>query len=330
LCELLEWKRPNGKLKYKECRTLLERLQAEGLASLPALRKTAPCRPRTVASNTQGNPQKPLTGSVGEYLPLLLRLVQGTDLSSLWNHFIDRYHYLRFRVPFGANLRYLVESELHPGRHLACLLFSSPAWKMAARDAWIGWTKDERRRNLQYVVSNSRFLILPWVSIRGLASKILSLVTRRLPGDWERLYGYRPLLLETLVDPSRFRGTCYRAANWIYLGKTQGRGRMDRNHEAHGRAVKDLYVFPLRRDARRRLGEAEPPKPRESPEFEEPVNVNLLEAATRVELPQAAAVAGTVSVIDWQLLQERLLPERPEQSSARRARRKGRRLDRGS
>jgi Domain of unknown function (DUF4338) len=255
LCELLDWKRANGKLKHKECRTLLERLQAEGLALLPALRKTAPFRPRAVAFNIQGNPQKPVTGSVGEYSPLLLRLVQGTDLSSLWNQFIDRYHYLRFRVPFGANLRYLVESERHRGRPLACLLFSSPAWKMTARDAWIGWTENERRRNLQYVVSNSRFLILPWVSIRGLASKILSLAARRLPGDWDQFYGYRPLLLETLVDPSRFRGTCYRASNWTYLGKTQGRGRMDRDHEAHGRAVKDLYVFPLCRDARRRLRE---------------------------------------------------------------------------
>ena len=283
-----------------------------------------------MASNIQGNPQKPVTGSVGEYSPLLLRLVQGIDLSSLWNQFIDRYHYLRFRVPFGANLRYLVESERHPGRPLACLLFSSPAWKMTARDAWIGWTENERRRNLQYVVSNSRFLILPWVSIRGLASKILSLAARRLPGDWDQFYGYRPLLLETLVDPSRFRGTCYRAANWTYLGKTQGRGRMDRDHQAHGRAVKDLYVFPLCRAARRRLREAQPPKPIESPEVKEPADFNLLEEATRVELSSAVPVGGMVSVIDWQLLKQCRLPERPEEPSARRVRQKGRPPDPGS
>jgi hypothetical protein len=130
---------------------------------------------------------------------------------------------------------------------------------MAPRDAWIGWHDEQRKRNLQYIVSNSRFLVLPWIFVRGLASKILSLASRQLPQDWERSYGYRPLLLETLVDPSRFRGTCYRAANWIHLGQTQGRGRMDRDNRARGRAVKDIYVFPLCRDARRRLCQSAPP-----------------------------------------------------------------------
>lgn len=259
LCELLDWKRPTGKLKYQECRALLEQLQAEGLVSLPVLRKTAPCRPREIVATTAGDPQAPLTGTVGDYLPLALQRVEDQPLSALWNQWIDRYHYLGFRVPFGANLRYLVQSEPHPGCYLACLLFSSPAWKMAPREAWIGWSTEARKRNLQYVVSNSRFLILPWVSVRGLASKILSLAARQLPGDWEKRYGYRPLLLETLVDSARFRGTCYRAANWIPLGQTQGRGRMDRDHRAHGRAVKDIYVFPLCRAVHRRLCESPAP-----------------------------------------------------------------------
>jgi len=258
LCELLQWKRPNGKLKWKECRSLLEQLQSSGVVVLPLLRTTSPRGPRQIAANAPSDPQAPLTGSAGDFVPLVLRLVQRSDqgLSALWNQFIDRYHYLHYRVPFGAHLRYLVESERDPGRSLACLLFSSPAWKMAARDAWIGWDRQQREQKLQYVVSNSRFLILPWVSVRGLASKILSQAARQLPGDWEQVYGYRPLLLETLVDSSRFRGTCYRAANWIHLGKTQGRGRMDRGHQAHGRAVKDIYVFPLCRDLRQRLSQA--------------------------------------------------------------------------
>lgn len=260
VCELLAWKRPNGKLKYKECRAFLEQLRADGFVSLPALRKTAPNRPRAIAATAQSDANAPLAGSVGDFLPLRLQLVEGgSNLSSLWNEFVDRYHYLRFRVPFGANLRYLVESERYPGQYLACLLFASPAWKMAPRDEWIGWNPEQRERNLQYVVSNSRFLILPWVSVRGLASKILSLAARRLPQDWQRLYGYRPLLLETLVDSSRFRGTSYRAANWIHLGKTQGRGRMDHHHEGHGRAIKDIYVFALCRDVRRRLCQDPPP-----------------------------------------------------------------------
>lgn len=259
LCELLEWKRPGGKLKFHECRAFLEQLQAEGVVSLPVLCKTSPRRPRRVTASAQSDPQPPVRGHVADHLPLSLRLVRGSDLplNALWNQFVDRYHYLHHRIPFGANLRYLVQSS--GGQYLACLLFSSPAWTMRPRDSWIGWNAEIRKRNLQYVVCNSRFLILPWVSVRDLASKILSLATRQLPADWQRLYGYRPLLLETLVDPSRFHGTCYRAANWIYLGKTQGRGRMDRSHALQGRAIKDIYVFPLCRQVPTRLCRATPP-----------------------------------------------------------------------
>jgi hypothetical protein len=131
-----------------------------------------------------------------------------------------------------------------PEQVLACLLWSSLAWKMAAHDSWIGWSDAERTRNLQYIVNHSRFLILLWVRVKGLASKILGHSARQLPGGWEQLYGYRPLLLETQVDAERFRGTCYRVANWIKLGRTQGRGRMDRHHEAHGRDPKLLHVCP--------------------------------------------------------------------------------------
>lgn len=126
---------------------------------------------------------------------------------------------------------------------------------MAARDSWIGWTDAERVHNLQLVVNNARFLILPWVRARYLASKILSLSARQLPADWEQLYGYRPLLFETVVD-AQFRGTSYRAANWIYLGETRGRGRMDRKHEAHARSVKRIYVYPLCRNIQRELRQA--------------------------------------------------------------------------
>jgi hypothetical protein len=164
LCELLDWKRPNGKLKYKECRVVLEQLQAEGRVSIPSVRKTAPSHPRHIVVDSESDAQPLLTGTAGDYTPLLLERVEGGDLSSLWNQFIDRYHYLRFRVPFGANLRYLVHSERKPGEYLACLLFSSPAWKMAPRDAWIGWNDEQRKRNLQYIVSNSRFLVLPEIA----------------------------------------------------------------------------------------------------------------------------------------------------------------------
>src|SRR5262250_1433773 len=172
-------------------------------------------------------------------------------IGKLKNHeSLQRYHYLGCPVPFGANLRYGVR---HDGRELACLLWTSPAWRMQARDAWIGWSDNERRRNLQAIVNQGRFLILPWVRVKGLASKILALSARQLPDDWEKHYALRPLLLETLVDAARFRGTCYRAANWIYVGHTSGRGRMDRENKAQDQAVKNIYVYPLVRDVRQRL-----------------------------------------------------------------------------
>ena len=124
---------------------------------------------------------------------------------------------------------------------------------MQARDAWIGWSDEQRQGNLQSIVNNGRFLILPWIRVKGLASKILALSARQMPRDWQARYGYRPLLLETLADAARFRGTCYRAANWVYLGQTAGRGRMDREHQAHGQNIKDIFVYPLVHDARRLL-----------------------------------------------------------------------------
>jgi len=261
ICELLEWKRPTGKLKYEECRAFLEHLRDQGVLTLPGLRATAAPGPRYVVSTSQSDAQSPVAGSAGDFDPLILHLIQASkrDLNSLFKQYVDRYHYLRYRIPFGAHLRYLVESSQLPGRYLACLQFSSPAWMMAPRDAWIGWNVQQRKRNLQFIVNQSRFLILPWVSVRGLASKILSLTARRLPQDWHALYGYRPLLLETLVDRSLYSGTSYKAANWIHLGATQGRGRMDRDHAAHGRAIKDIFVYPLCRHAREQLRTAESP-----------------------------------------------------------------------
>lgn len=261
VCEILDWKRPTGKLKYEECRGFLEHLRDQGVINLPGLRATCPAGPRQIAATTDSDAQAPIAGSAGEFEPLVLRPVRAEDrkLNSLFKEYIDRYHYLHYRIPFGANLRYLVQSGRLPGRYLACLQFSSPAWKMAPRDAWIGWNDQQRKKNLQFIVNQSRFLVLPWVQVKGLASMILGLAARRLPEDWQALYSYRPLLLETLVDRSRYRGTCYKAANWIYLGVTQGRGRMDRDNVARGQAVKDIYVYPLCRHVQEKLCSAVPP-----------------------------------------------------------------------
>ena len=263
-CELLEWKRPSGGLKDLECRRLIEHLGGQGRLRLPALRGAGAPGPRRVARTARGESPAEIHGSAGEWDPLRLEVVRGGPADQGGDHalckeLLDRHHYLGYRVPFGASLRYLVRSERASTSVLACLLWSSPAWKMARRDTWIGWSDEERVRNLQRIVNNSRFLILPWVHVKGLASKILAACARQVPADWERLYGYRPLLLETLVDAERFRGTCYRAANWIKLGQTTGRGRMDRAHAAHGAAVKDLYVYPLCRHVQQRLRRATAP-----------------------------------------------------------------------
>ena len=260
VCELLEWKRPNGGLKNLECRQFLERLREQGLLTLPELRVTKRRGPQAVHQTARSDVQAEMGGSAGEYEPLRLEWLRGDAEgdSALFREYIQRYHYQGYKVPFGAHLRYLVRSEREPERVLACLLWTSPAWKLAERDRWIGWSDQQRARNLQFIVNHGRFLILPWVRVKGLASKILAHCVRRVPQDWETLYGYRPLLLETLVDGERFRGTCYQAANWIHLGVTQGRGRMDRFHQAQG-TPKDLYVYPLCRRVQQRLVEAVPP-----------------------------------------------------------------------
>jgi hypothetical protein len=256
LCELLDWRRPTGKLKNHEGRLLLERLAAKGLVALPRLREAQAHRgPRATPCSAQGAPAPAVAGAVRALRPLVLEVVPPGrhGPSRLWRELIARYHYLGDRVPVGATLRYVVRAAPRPDQVLACLGWTSAAWKIAVRDRWIGWSDAQRRQALPYVVNNSRFLILPWVHVTGLASHLLARCVRRLPADWEARYGVRPLLLETLVDPARFRGTCYRAANWLPLGQTVGRGRMDRANVLAGHAPKAVYVYPLGRHVPERL-----------------------------------------------------------------------------
>jgi len=238
---------------------LLERLEGLGWLRLPELRRLGGRGPRRVELSSQSEWQAEQIGSAGEFEPLELEVVEGREDLRRWREWVERYHYLGYRVSVGAQLCYWVRSPRCSDQVLACLLWSSAAWRIAVRERWIGWSEEERRHNLQLIVNNARFLILPWVGVRGLASKILSRCAQRLPLDWEKRYGYRPLLLETLVDPSRFRATCYRAANWLWVGPTKGRGRMDRYHRLAGHGVKDLYVYPLCRNVQQRLRTAKPP-----------------------------------------------------------------------
>ena len=178
--------------------------------------------------------------------------VQSYAQRQLWYEYMDRYHYLGYQIPFGAQLRYFIQSNIDQAR-LGCLQFSSPAWRMAARDRWIGWSEEQRRTNLQKIITNSRFLIFPWIQVKNLASSVLSLAVKKVPNDWFDCYGCRPVLMETLVDQKLYKGTCYQAANWVCVGKTTGRGRMDKQNKRKGMAVKDIYLYPLSKRFRNEL-----------------------------------------------------------------------------
>ena len=253
ICELFSWKRPTGKLKTVECRQFLERLNDRGIIKLPAcniqfVSQTKPNIGRTRRTDCQS----PLSVKLCKLSPLLLNRVQSYAQRQLWYEYMDRYHYLGYQIPFGAQLRYFIQSNIDQAR-LGCLQFSSPAWRMAARDRWIGWSEEQRRTNLQKIITNSRFLIFPWIQVKNLASSVLSLAVKKVPNDWFDCYGCRPVLMETLVDQKLYKGTCYQAANWICVGKTTGRGRMDKQNKRKGMAVKDIYLYPLSKRFRNEL-----------------------------------------------------------------------------
>lgn len=251
------WRRSNGRPKARECREWLEHLEGTGWLSLPAKRAGRPVGSRTsIPPRTEPAGGEEITGSAGELGQIRVERIRDREGRLRFRELIGHYHYLGYRVPFGAQLRYFVLASGVEGEVLGCLQFSSAAWRMAARDQWIGWDDKTRKRNLSSVVCNSRFLILPWVHVRNLASTILSQAVKVLAGDWREDYGIEPLLVETLVDESRFSGTCYRASNFIELGKTTGRGRMDRDRKREGACPKRIFVYPLRRDSRLRLLES--------------------------------------------------------------------------
>ena len=254
VCELLEWKRPNGSLKSRECYLFLRALHKRGwLPWLPAPRPHAR-RPHQTRVAVESDPQAPCAGPLQQFLPVELELIGADAQRKLFEQYIHRYHYLGYRVPYGAQLRYFVRSQQPPCPLLACLLFTSAAWKMAPRDRHIGWSEAVRPQTLCRVVNNSRFLILPWVRIPHLASHILSRAARQLRVDWQQRYGVDAVLLETLVDRERYNGTCYRAANWVSVGFTQGRGRMDRTRTEQA-SRKEIFLYPLDRRWQKQLCE---------------------------------------------------------------------------
>lgn len=241
VCEMLGWLRPDGRTKEMSCRVAMLRMHRAGLITLPPPRTVngnGRTRPALTPDSDPGEPVSLPARALGE---LKFKIVSGVKESRLWNELIERYHYLGYKPLPGAQVRYFVNA----GERLVALLgFGAAAWKVAPRDRFIGWNPDQRKRNLHLVVNNARFLILPWVSSRNLASRILSAASRRIARDWQERYAYAPVLLETYVEIERFHGTCYKAANWIRVGRTQGRGKLERHH-IQCLPLKDVFLLPL-------------------------------------------------------------------------------------
>lgn len=251
LCQHWNWRQTNGQLKEMACRDLLLRLERMGLIVLPP-RQSIKVNRKRIAPVPQAFEQTnviPLTDRVDAYQSITIQMVRGSPKERLWDSLVHRYHYLGCPQIVGAYLKYVVYLD---GQLAACLAWSSAAWKVGCRDRFIGWSAQQRQNKLNAVANNVRFLILPWVQVKHFASKTLALCSRALGSDWRLAFGEELVLLETFVDGSRFQGTCYRAANWLYLGQTKGSAKRGASYHHHG-ITKAVFVYPLRHDFRRRL-----------------------------------------------------------------------------
>ena len=243
ICEALGWKQANGALRDVVCRGLLLMLERAGQIQLPPVRRhirgqrrTGRPRPEAVLIDTT-----PMAGPLSALGPIEIQQVRRTAEEPLFNSLMESHHYLAYEQPVGEHLKYLMWAQ---GRPVACLAWSSAPRHLGSRDRFIGWSREARRRNIRFIAYNTRFLILPWVEVPHLASHLLSRMARQLSQDWERLYHHPIYFLETFVDPERFRGTCYRAANWVVLGRTTGRGKDDHTKRPN-RSLKEVLGYPL-------------------------------------------------------------------------------------
>lgn len=255
LCEAWRWVQSNGELRDMVCRSLMLELHRAGLITLPPVR----FRPRNNVTERRTPPgvsidTTPIRSTLRELGPLEVYQVRRTGTEALFNALIDTYHYLGYTQPVGEHLKYLVFAE---GRAVAALAWSSSPRHLGCRDRYIGWSATARRRNIRLLAYNTRFLILPWVEVPHLASHVLGRIARTLSGEWQQRYGHPVVFLETFVDPQRFRGTCYRAANWVRLGRTTGRGKDDQTNRPN-RPIKEVLGYPLTARFRERLSSEAP------------------------------------------------------------------------
>jgi hypothetical protein len=250
LCEHLDWLTPAGQPKLTACSKLLQRLEEAGEVCLPSIqRQNSHPGPRArspILLSARTAPRERLKRSLSALDPVRLTVASTSQDETLWKEYVERYHPLGYKKPFGYRVRYFINSGPY---RLGCVLLSGAAKALTPRDRWIGWTDRQRLKNLPWVVNNSRFLIFPWVEVAHLASHVLGQLARRVPDDWQAHWGYRPLLLETFVDPLHFSGTCYRAAGWALLGKTRGVGLV-RPGKHYQTTPKLIFAKPLQADFR--------------------------------------------------------------------------------
>ena len=256
LCETWNWRQSNGALRDMVCRGLLLMLERAGEITLPpvAYRRHNPLAQRSRPAPVRVD-QSPIEARLRDIGPIAVEQVRRSPEEPLFNSLMEEHHYLGYEQPVGEHLKYLVWAESPVGRRpIACLAWSSAPRHLASRDRYIGWNAEARRRNIRLVAYNTRFLILPWVRVEHLASHLLGRMAAQISADWQRMYGHPIYFLETFVDPERFRGTCYRAANWVVMGKTTGRGKQS-NSYVPNRSIKEVLGYPLTSKFRDLLGE---------------------------------------------------------------------------
>jgi Domain of unknown function (DUF4338) len=242
ICEFLEWTTFSGKAKEIQCKEFLEILESEGVLSLPEKSLRGQNRKKRISSDVTTNDV--INGSVEEFEPIKLEIARSGEGLKQWRDYVDKFHMLGDKSVFGSRLQYFIKSG---DKVLGCIQFSASSWALEEREKLIGWTINDRKARLNLIVNNSRFLVFPWVHIKNLASKVLSLAAKQLQDDWLMEYCYAPVLIETFVDLTFFKGTCYKASNWKYLGETKERGRMDRKNE-YSLSKKAIFVKPLQYD----------------------------------------------------------------------------------
>jgi hypothetical protein len=245
ICELLDWTTASGKTKWHPCMAFLEQLEQEGIIQLSRARAIKETVGKVKVPPVEFD-TKEIKGKLQDFESISLTIARPGENLKCWRAYVNQYHMLGFKTVFGSRLQYFIHSG---DVKLGCMQFSASAWALEERDRWIGWSMIDRKSRLNLIINNSRFLIFPWVHIDNLASKALSLAIKQIQKDWLQEYYYAPVLLETFVDLDHFKGTCYKASNWIFLGKTKGRGRADRNKEC-ALSKKAIFIYPLQRDFR--------------------------------------------------------------------------------